>query len=648
MRNQQMTKITRLAGSLSLIIGLLVSGHGVMAAERAPVKDLLKEVCKSHASEPACVAFADLSQDEAFVILKQACRTDMSEPCKRFLGEQGGVLNFDVRNKVWEAWWEQKRLDLKFDVAGVPTLRLKPKDARPLNILVSNISPLAYSAKPGTPKEEDLAVVAGLKTFVSLVGTGVQALIQTASYSVAAGAPERLPEIGPLDNVSAIRPLGAPSAPPPAKPTKLVCKIPDPDVAPVAKLLSARNTALVDINSQIRSLETELDAVTSARDKYVRAIQLAEDGKRVAATELVAAPIMNIEKAYDRVGEVTQKLVRETDQLASCQPVLTNYVALLSSTNNRGVLTALVAEVKSTATACSVPTLQEAVIANAEKLTACAEATPPELETALKLHSGVMKAPIERLLNARSAEEKVWQALDKIRSSKEEVLGGVNTLNRQVQRGQVHTWNGTLLTELSVTRPNPRLGWSKVQSHSVVVKTDTPYAKTVSLSLGAEEKYEYKLESATGRILGYGIGVVYTPLQESTWSAVSVPGTTTKVIAETKRESRAGDLGAFLTYRFMEHWGNAPRVQPILEFGAAVNADHPAFFLGSGFELFRAARVGIGWSPQRVSVLSPSQTANETVVASNDDIKTERRFDTSNWYVSFAFALDSLTLFSSK
>ena len=50
-----------------------------------------------------------------------------------------------------------------------------------------------------------------------------------------------------------------------------------------------------------------------------------------------------------------------------------------------------------------------------------------------------------------------------------------------------------------------------------------------------------KLESAAGRLLGYGIGMIYTPLHESTFSAVAVPGTTTKVIAETKRETRAGD-----------------------------------------------------------------------------------------------------------
>lgn len=180
------------------------------------------------------------------------------------------------------------------------------------------------------------------------------------------------------------------------------------------------------------------------------------------------------------------------------------------------------------------------------------------------------------------------------------------------------------------------------------MKADTPYVKELSLSHGTEEKRAYKLESATGQILGYGIGVIYTPLHESAYGAVAVPGATTKVIGETKRETRAGELAAFLTYRFMEHTPRKRHAQPTLDFGVGLTSDRPAFFLGLGVEVLRAARIGFGWAPQRISVLADGQTLNETVVSSTDDIRTMSRFDTSHYYVSFTFALDSLSLFNSK
>jgi hypothetical protein len=40
--------------------------------------------------------------------------------------------------------------------------------------------------------------------------------------------------------------------------------------------------------------------------------------------------------------------------------------------------------------------------------------------------------------------------------------------------------------------------------------------------------------------------------------------------------------------------------------------------------------------------------ANVTVVSSTDDIRTVKRFDASNYYVSVTFALDSLSLFNTR
>jgi hypothetical protein len=247
--------------------------------------------------------------------------------------------------------------------------------------------------------------------------------------------------------------------------------------------------------------------------------------------------------------------------------------------------------------------------------------------------------------------------VDKVRASRNEVASGAGVLARQVKRATESYWGDALIRQLVVTRPNPALSWSKVQSHSIEVKANSPYVKELTLAYPAEAKHEYKLESATGQILGYGVGMVYTPLHESTFGAVAVPGTETKVIAETERETRAGDLVAFLSYRFLEHRPprqreghkrpSVRRLQPTLDFGVGLTSDRPAFFVGGGLEVLRAARFGVGWSAQRVSVLADGQQVGD-VVASKDDIRTEKRFDTSHYYVSVSFALDSLALFNGK
>jgi hypothetical protein len=258
-----------------------------------------------------------------------------------------------------------------------------------------------------------------------------------------------------------------------------------------------------------------------------------------------------------------------------------------------------------------------------------------------------MKPFVDRLMKPELAEDSAWKAVTDARASKAKVLAGVDTLERQVDRGLVHSWNETMITSFAVTRPNPELPWNKVQTQSIVIKADSPYAKEVTLAHDTQETHEYKLESATGQLIGYSIGVVYTPLHQSTWSAVTSPNGTMKMIGETKRESRAGDVAAFVTYKPLEHrpHDKALWVQPTVDFGVGLSGV-TAFFIGAGGEVFRVARLSAGWSPQRVTVLADQSVGDP--VTSADDIKTKDRFDTKNWYVSFTFALDSLSLFSKK
>ena len=625
---------SRLIAIAFVVSSVLVPAVNAQSRTTDDARQRLAKLCETHPGEPACKEKSSLAEDEAWLILRTACRTDTSATCKDFQSEQGASLVFNARTREWQAFWENAPLTLKFDVAGVPTLRLRPRDAGPLKVLVTGISPLAYSAKAGVPVEEDLAVIAGLKNILGLAGTGIQAVIQSATFSAAAG-PRVGPEAGPPGRTPSV---GAAR--------KQECTINGPNVEPLASLVLERNQMLVEVNERVRGLERELNNHEVAKARFIRTMQNAEEYAVVTSAEMKSAPVEALAGAYDELEDASDKLAKETDLITPCQPLLSTYASLLGSTNDFDVVKALVAQVDKAASSCGIPTLRDGITQNAKHLAPACAPTGEQLRTSLELHKNAMTRYVERLADARRVESSVWQALGEAGRTKSQMLSHASTLNRQLERGALHTWNGALIPELIVTRPNPDLPWNKVQSHSVIVKADSPYRNFVSLAYAEQETFGYKLESATGRILGYGIGVIYTPLHESTWTAATVPGASTKVIAETKRETRAGDLAAFLTYRFMEHRPAERRLQPILDFGVGLTSDRPAFFLGTGIEISRAARIGFGWAPQRVWKLANGQQVNKTIVTSTEEIRTQRRFDTRNWYLSFSFALDSLSLFN--
>ena len=362
--------------------------------------------------------------------------------------------------------------------------------------------------------------------------------------------------------------------------------------------------------------------------------------------DLVGADLKATEAAYAALLDAASSLSRDSDALDTCQPMLSAYATLLGAPAEAKIVEAWVNQVTSDGT-CSVGKLRQSIVTNASLLPLTGPCSG-QLQGALKWQAGVMKPLLGQLLDTVSAAEKVLQAADKARDARQQVRSAADVLRRSVDAGSRQTWDGALIRELVVTRPNPDLPWNKVQSHSIVVQANSPYVKEVTLAHRLEEKHDYRIESATGRIIGFGVGLVYTPLHQSTWTAATLPGGADKVITETSRETRAGDLGAFLTYRFMEYRRQSAPVLPILELGVGVSSDHPSYFLGAGVEIKHAARIGFGWSPQRVTRLDAGQVVNVTRVASNDDIRTVKKFDLSNWYISLTFALDSLSLFNKQ
>lgn len=636
-----------------LLVGTSLSAQHQYASGKDP-KGQLATLCLTHPLEPVCQKDIVLTQDEAWLVLRTACgRSTAPPPCDTFIQTRSGMLEVDAVSREWIGSWEQRPLTLEFDVAGVPTLRLQRGEAKPLKIVITNISPLAYSATPGTPKEDDLAIIAGLKTFLPLAGaalSGGLASLTLPPLLVAVAPPAAIVtekkdfEIK-LNNFLREHASADPPPPPPPPP----CSIGVPDVAPMMTLIGTRNRELAKLSLAMGKLAKELSALEAHRNRFISVMQRAEHS-RVDATDLEPVVLKPLNDAYDGFATDAAVVGTSTASLATCEPMLNAFAALLGSPEN--VMVARTLATQAGPNGCDDTKLANSVSANAISLTRGMNGTckTPELEAGLKLYKGALLPLTDRLRNAKEVEKAVWPAMEKLAEAKPAVLRGAAVLTEEIQEARRHTWNGTLIRELIVTRQNPSLPWNKVQTHAIVVKADTPYAKEMTLVHPAEQTYGYKLESMTGNVLGFAISMVYTPLDESTWTAAAGPGGT-KVITETKREGRAGALAAFLNYRFTEHrprQSNKYNVLPTLDVGVGVNADKTAFFLGTGLEIRKAVRIGIGWSPQRLSQLADGQTENVTVVTSNDDIRTVKGFELKNWYVSFAFALDSLSLFNNK
>jgi hypothetical protein len=657
-----MTKLMTLASALLIAAVTAVSGQDAPTQPQTTAKhpptarEVLATICAAPSNEPACQRRASLTEDEAWLIVRAACRQNDSASCQAFRQGQGGVLFLDARTRTWRSEWESESWPLKFNVAGTPTLRLKPRSANDLKIVVEGVSPLIYSATPGTPTEADLEIIANLKTFLSVAATGIQAVIQTAAFSAAPG-PTRADSPDSSSGKSIAASGGASRAPSakPAEPPPPPCRQAPPQAGVLTRVILDRNAKLLQLNQAVAALSKELAAVETTRRAFVTQAQKAADGGDVEVSSLKAVDVASLNASFAKMQDAVSVLESESTKLTSCQPLLSAYALLLSAPADPDVVNALAAHVETLAKTtdgtpgapvCQVPDVAAALKIEAGSASCAAD---PKVDNAgpwLKRHLAAMKPLADRLFDPEASETAVWDAIDAVQKAKPPIIASIDTLRRQVDQALVHSWNGRLIPEIVVTRQNPELPWSKIQTHSIVVKPVSPYAKELTLKQTSDETHTFKLESATGQILGYGVGVIYTPLYESTWTAATAPDGT-MVIAETKRETRAGDLAAFLSYRFLEHQPRAKRrlAQPTLDVGVGLTSGRPAFFLGGGLEVVRALRLGFGWTLQRVSTLAPDQTVGVTKVSSTDDIRTVNRFDAKHWYVSMSFALDALSLF---
>jgi hypothetical protein len=259
------------------------------------------------------------------------------------------------------------------------------------------------------------------------------------------------------------------------------------------------------------------------------------------------------------------------------------------------------------------------------------------------------------LQGSGAAEDKALGAAAELLAKRDDVidpLAAVADVDRRlgVNRADLKQGAPFLVSSAKVLAwtPTPQeQRWDKTETYSFKIKKNSPLAAKIQSPMHAEVTKSFVTSPRTGSLLGVGIGVTYTPIAAPKWALVANPSNATqKVVTKTDEDTRAGKLAVFGFYRFLQHacpsLRNAP-VKPGLEFGAGLDPDNAAFFVGIGAEFAKYLRIGVGRTIQKIKV-PRSRSEGEIVPATVTDLPLKSANE-EDWYASLTFAFDQLTFF---
>lgn len=183
------------------------------------------------------------------------------------------------------------------------------------------------------------------------------------------------------------------------------------------------------------------------------------------------------------------------------------------------------------------------------------------------------------------------------------------------------------------------LRWSQVRSENFKIAVDSPYKEGITLNHPAEVTAGYELQRAGRWDFDVDVATVYTEIANPEFSAVDPDGDGKLVIDQTGEKGRAGDLAMFVSFQRRSARRSQFTFGPQL--GVGFDTDFPALFGGFAVGISRYAKLGFGWTWQRIDELRGH--INDPV-SSKDDIKTRDAFD-NNYYISLSITLDELPFF---
>lgn len=223
----------------------------------------------------------------------------------------------------------------------------------------------------------------------------------------------------------------------------------------------------------------------------------------------------------------------------------------------------------------------------------------------------------------------------------------------QLLKADPHSFDTCTYTEGVIFADSPdKVAFDKVGTVKVTIAEASPLGATYHRRANGAGDRSYRTANPIARNISIGVGGIYTPLREPTYTAVTDPtNSSQKVIAKTAEKKRAGAVALLGNYLFGT---DRAFFRPGIQVGTGFGSD-PQVFAGFSADLGSILRLGVGVTGQQVKGLASGQTPlafgadgkplpGATVVSSNDDIRTKQRLKGAP-YISLTLSLDSLSLF---
>lgn len=576
-----------------------------------------------------------------YLALEAVCTNQHHAYCTDFAAAQKAdghetlaplVLALDHETGRWHTRNRLQDADaprVTFDAAGEPTVSLARQER--ITVVVENTNPLLYRAIPGKPTEADVPELASIQALLKAVGGGIAALVAGVGPQAAGADP--LGEFAQAVE-GALKPLAA--------------SVADVDCA-VSQTVAQTNRAIA----------------------FVQSIELRKDGEYVVAPPPLGTCSSSVvpEQVRMKFDELEKELAKKRPSFDGCAALLDAAlkVAVADPAQPGQVKSAFRAidhvpndscsefeDLKMGIKAQTLGPVKQAINDKMSFEEAFKELEEDEVARTLAETSAMAKKVKPSFVEA----EKIVLKRDEVTKAAVQIQVFEERLHEHRTRSLDTCGSGPcvksdsldcrliLEPQLKAVRP------TKIQSHSVSVKLDSPYKDKVVATRPAEVSAGYKLDSILRGLWGISASVVYTELDSPTFGAVtSEEDPSKKVIAVTDETTRAGDIALLADFRLgrwfacRKSYDKCESVSRLfgIEVGAAVSGD-PGFFAGISLRPSRSWRVGFGYTYQQVKALRRGQELGQ-VVASADDIRTRDDFE-GDWYISLSFALDSLTLFS--
>jgi hypothetical protein len=590
---------------------------------------------------------------------------------KRFLKAEYGrgpqtVLAFDHQTQQWSAYiWKDNRLsslgspDFESAFTNKPRLFL-PKGEQPI-VLVVNTDPMLFATSFTGATEAPIEDLASLQKLAGLLGGFVSA-------KVALLPPEFDPQAAGRALSATVRIAMAPE-----KRVQADANLWDPVKSLLEQLKKPTEdigTALDTLKKPGGELEAQLQTINAANAEIKNYLQMIESRSaggiepRSRFDQLASSPsqLAEVEKRFDEIAAAAAALQNVKPVCPVALAALRDAARLFRTPlpdnklpEKRAAVDAFLKALESIDADPGCAALNAPVLKIKESLKELHRdgAGPPSAQGATPEQDRALRPLVEGLnaylsqVDQRSTALKATNELMAKRGDTSKVAGAVDVT---LQRRKDHLLSNdpcSLVTGvLEVTRPgagDTDLRWSQVRSEGFKIVVDSPYKDSVTLNNHATDLTPgYELRRAGRWDFDVDVATVYTELADPEFSAVDddKSATTPPIIEQTGEKTRAGELGMFVSFQRRltgrDQFSFGPQI------GAGLSTDHPAFFAGFGIGISRYAKLGFGWTWQRVKELKDNKIGDP--VAKTEDIKTRDAFD-DNYYISLSITLDELPFF---